>query len=116
MLSPSTSGSFAKFYREHTRKETANEYNITESNVSAWAKIFGCSKIFKQSYEMYLRSDRWRELALQVKRNSHWTCFYCGVQTPWLDVHHITYDRVFHETIEDLRPTCRDCHCKIHGR
>jgi len=33
-----------------------------------------------------------------------------------LEVHHLTYERMTHERIDDLITVCHKCHSKIHGR
>jgi len=41
-------------------------------------------------------------------------CERCGV--PWgLEVHHLTYDNLGDESLEDLICLCRDCHRQLHG-
>ena len=41
-------------------------------------------------------------------------CAICG-STENIDVHHLTYERIFNEDIEDLEPVCRERHKKIHS-
>jgi len=36
--------------------------------------------------------------------------------SPPLHVHHRTYERVFHETLDDLCVLCEDCHELFHGK
>jgi len=40
-------------------------------------------------------------------------CSDCGDVA--IDVHHITYERIFKEKFSDLTPLCRSCHSKKHG-
>ena len=64
------------------------------------------------SYTNYLCSDDWK-----YKRNKmiEWfkVCQKCGTNKK-LVVHHLNYDRVPHEKIDDLLVVCFDCHSKIH--
>ncbi len=40
-------------------------------------------------------------------------CYCCGNKND-LDLHHITYARIFKEEFDDVVPVCRRCHDKIH--
>lgn len=77
-------------------------------------------------YDEYLLSDEW-----QLKRCQRLlmceTCEFppsircehrdCGLFVPLsaLSVHHLTYDRVFRELMEDLAIYCHPCHAAAHG-
>ena len=76
-------------------------------------------------YRKYLQSQKWQEKRKKVferalknanSTNRFGVCEKCGYQ-PWrpiLQVHHLTYERVFHEEIEDLILLCPKCHKKHH--
>ncbi|MGB7101564.1 MAG: HNH endonuclease [Xanthobacteraceae bacterium] len=74
----------------------------------------------------YLLSAHWtafRKLALeaQSKRLGRNVCQRChkGVNEGppnELHVHHLTYERLGSELIEDVEIVCRECHDKIHLR
>jgi hypothetical protein len=65
------------------------------------------------SYDEYLRSTHWKQL-----RETHreWagepTCF-CG-KTEGLQLHHLTYERLGAEEMDDLRWLCKACHGMVH--
>lgn len=71
-------------------------------------------------YEHYLLSGEWgRKRAERLKR-SEGKCEACG-STYKVEVHHLTYDRIFHESLEDLIPLCQIHHAIVeaatrHGR
>jgi 5-methylcytosine-specific restriction endonuclease McrA len=60
-------------------------------------------------YRAYLRSPQWAELRrLVLIRDGH-ECRYCGA-TVCLEVHHLTYERLYHEPLSDLICLCAGCH------
>lgn len=64
-------------------------------------------KIYK--YNTYINSVEWKELCRRILARDKYLCRGCG-ETKSLEVHHITYDRLFHELEEDLTTLCRSCH------
>jgi 5-methylcytosine-specific restriction endonuclease McrA len=68
---------------------------------------------FKRRYRAYLWSKEWAALRHEVFTRDNWRCVYCTSHwAPFnrLECHHKTYDRVFHELLEDLETVCRNCH------
>lgn len=69
-------------------------------------------------YRRYLKSKSWQELRQQVLNRAGGRCENCGYQ-PWkpgtLQVHHRTYERVGHESMDDLIVLCPKCHMRLHG-
>ncbi len=68
-----------------------------------------------QKYREYLRSPEWRELTSQVRRRCDGICERCH-RVEMCDTHHLTYERVYHERLEDLLGVCRSCHKYLSGR
>lgn len=71
-------------------------------------------KTYKNKYESYIMSDEW-----QVRRNKRlewdkFRCQQCG-SSQQLQVHHLTYKRVFDEDILDLITLCKICHKDEHN-
>jgi 5-methylcytosine-specific restriction endonuclease McrA len=64
-------------------------------------------------YDLYLKSDQWREKAAAVKLLAHGKCEVCDSPLA-LQVHHIFYDCLFDEPLDDLACLCRDCHVNFH--
>ena len=67
-----------------------------------------------KEYKDYLKSDIWkgkRELVLDTLGKK---CKKCCTHKN-LQVHHKTYDRIFHECIEDFEVLCFKCHVIYHG-
>jgi 5-methylcytosine-specific restriction endonuclease McrA len=79
-------------------------------------------------YDKYLETAHWQEfrkliLERQFQRLGRNECERCpprknsedgsGVE---LHVHHLTYERLGRELIEDVQIICRECHDREHGR
>ena len=72
-------------------------------------------------YDRYLETAHWqsfRKLALesQLKKLGKSRCESCPTDSNDLHVHHLTYERLGAERIEDVTIVCRECHEKIHLR
>lgn len=67
------------------------------------------------SYKDYLDSDEWKKLRTRVRRRARGWCERCKVG-PRADVHHLTYERLGNERLDDLVAVCRECHEHLHGR
>ena len=68
----------------------------------------------KSNYEAYLQSAHWYFM-LRLKRESVGNkCEICGSPHD-LQVHHLTYERIGKERLEDLQVLCRYHHKKAHG-
>lgn len=65
------------------------------------------------TYDDYLASDKWREKRQRVLQRDGFKCFACGSDVD-LNVHHLTYERIYQERIEDLVTLCRSCHRAYH--
>jgi len=62
-------------------------------------------KSYKEKYLRYLRSKAWHSKRVQVLKRDNYKCIVCGCEKK-LQVHHLTYKRVFNEDIEDLITVC----------
>lgn len=71
------------------------------------------------NYEQYIQSAEWKALRQKVLERDRFQCQTC-CSTDDLEVHHRTYDRLFHEDLEDLITLCHECHeaitCVIRKR
>ena len=65
-------------------------------------------------YHQYLLSDEWKKKRDLVVQRDQKKCTKCG-SVKYLNVHHLRYDNIFNEPIEDLVTLCRDCHQVAHG-
>lgn len=63
-------------------------------------------------YEAYLHSAQWQKIRSERLRVDNFKCQKCG--RPFdLQVHHLIYDRIGHEDINDLITLCKNCHAQI---
>lgn len=72
--------------------------------------------ITAEAKEAYLKSAQWNELRLERLRIAQNKCEHCG-STKQLQCHHITYERLTQEHIDDLAILCggsNGCHQRIH--
>lgn len=72
----------------------------------------------KKTYKRYLRTQHWQQIRAKVLQRANGRCERCGYE-PWrpgtLQVHHLSYDRLGAESLEDLVAICPRCHMKIHA-
>lgn len=61
------------------------------------------------NYRRYLASREWALLKEQVRERSEGWCEFCEL-APYEETHHITYERIGHEHLDDLLATCKECH------
>lgn len=63
--------------------------------------------------EIYLRSSHWRAIRVE-KLKAQPRCESCN-KSGRLDIHHLSYERLYGELMSDLQALCRSCHNKEHG-
>jgi 5-methylcytosine-specific restriction endonuclease McrA len=61
------------------------------------------------NYKAYLHTQAWRNLSTAVKERDRYRCRLCGSRDE-LEVHHKTYARIGHESLDDLVTLCHRCH------
>jgi hypothetical protein len=77
----------------------------------------------KIDYERYLESEHWRTFRDSVLV-AHPRCERCNLGPSWsqyfygqsLNVHHLTYENLGHESPSDVEVLCIACHAKEHGK
>jgi len=69
----------------------------------------------KSEYQEYLASREWAEKKEAVKKRAAYICERCG-RRPIQATHHLTYERVGNEDLEDLQGVCRNCHAYLSAR
>lgn len=63
-------------------------------------------------YRRYLESPRWLKLSKAVRMRAKGQCEICR-RRAIEEVAHLTYERIFHEHIEDLLGVCKRCHREL---
>ena len=64
-------------------------------------------------YHCYMNSDAWKKKRNERLKLDNFKCQKCGSAMN-LVVHHITYDRLGREPMEDLITLCQRCHASLH--
>ena len=91
------------------RKEMANDPVVVK-----WNRVVSSVKsLWKEQYHLYLQSPDWNIKRSTVLERDKYKCRICGFGDK-LQVHHLTYDRVYDESLYDLVTVCEDCHTLIH--
>ena len=65
-------------------------------------------------YKRYLASREWAVLKRRVRERSQGWCERCRAR-PYQETHHLTYERIGRERLEDLQALCRPCHAYESG-
>jgi hypothetical protein len=65
--------------------------------------------MYSVEYQTYLNSREWKLKRIQKLNSVGHQCEACG-ETQYLDVHHLTYTRLYRERLSDLQALCRSCH------
>ncbi len=68
----------------------------------------------QERYARYMTSREWAIRKRPVKERSGGVCERCKIN-PSTAVHHLTYERIYRERLEDLQDICEACHSFIHG-
>ena len=66
-------------------------------------------------YGRYLASREWALLKEQVRLRCWGHCERCLVGS-YEETHHLTYERIGHEVLDDLLAVCRNCHEFLSGK
>lgn len=66
----------------------------------------------KAEYAEYLRSPHWRQFRKSAEKHLPKVC-PCGARRG-LHLHHMTYERLGRERLEDVAWLCGDCHHALH--
>ncbi len=67
----------------------------------------------KRDYGEYLNSIDWKAKCTRVIQQRGKRCEVCN-SSYRIEVHHLTYARIFNERLEDLQVLCFQCHRKAH--
>lgn len=64
-------------------------------------------------YEQYLRTVHWSCVRHRALKAAEWRCQECGARYG-LEVHHLHYDTIGRETLDDVAVLCEECHEAKH--
>lgn len=60
-------------------------------------------------YELYLKSEKWKRIRIRKFKQVGRKCEKCGSKKG-LQCHHLNYERLGKEKLNDLQILCTDCH------
>ena len=71
-----------------------------------------------EEYRKYLQSDQWKAKRRLVLEFMGYKCVKCRKQLTesTANIHHLSYERVRNETLDDLIPLCKECHKLEHSK
>lgn len=64
-------------------------------------------------YNIYLQSYEWKILREEVLNRDNHRCQYCN-QAKATEIHHLTYEHLGNELLNELISYCSACHLKVH--
>ena len=94
------------------RRRTRTTILDMEFNVPKKEWILPNVKHWK-SYEQYIQSEEWQASRKLILERDDYQCTMCG-SNKTLQIHHITYENLYHENMNDLIVLCADCHTETH--
>lgn len=98
------------FRTKHTDVHDSPFSNLTP--IKEWrADIF----MSAEDKQQYMLSAEWYELRTLVFIRDKHTCQSCGSQTS-LNCHHVTYQHLGAESLDQLTTLCTTCHTALHKR
>jgi hypothetical protein len=65
-------------------------------------------------YKQYLRTEHWKEFREYALKEHGEVCEDCGTTDVKFDVHHLTYENLWEEELEDVVVLCHPCHWARH--
>lgn len=74
---------------------------------------FGKTDKNRPFYAEYIHSKKWKEKAFQRLKLDNFQCQRCH-SAKNLTCHHVTYDHLGNEPMEDLVTLCKECHRAAH--
>jgi len=88
----------------------------SEDNINAVGAFKACGDVgsFKK-YGEYIKSDLWQQKRGRRLKKDEFRCVNCGSNVG-LEVHHVSYDRLGDECVDDLRTLCAVCHARVTAR
>lgn len=102
-------------FKKESHEEWKNNIKEEMSYISKEVSENNYRNSKKGQYDIYLYSKEWKLKRDLVLKRDKYICQECKVNQA-IDVHHLNYDRLFNEKLEDLLSLCRECHFKIHNQ
>lgn len=68
----------------------------------------------EKQYKRYLNTKKWKDKRIELFNIRGEKCEKCGSKND-LHIHHLTYENIFNEKLEDLQILCKFCHKAEHN-
>jgi 5-methylcytosine-specific restriction endonuclease McrA len=112
-----------KTARQRQKKARSRRNHVTVTYKTGEVEKIKPGKLKKRSkgdawrkrYYAHLASPKWQALRDQVIKRDKGLCVDCKKPPRRPQVHHLTYERMGDEHLEDLVLLCNGCHMKRHG-
>lgn len=118
MTKPLSSRIFGKEIRAGFNFDTFHlwkaELNEERNDLFESKKLADFRKSKRYKYLEYLQSDVWKAKRKLVLERENDLCESC--KNPAVDIHHLHYDNLYNEPLEDLQALCRPCHSRVHNK
>lgn len=101
-----------RFFDESAKLNRDKEVNVLKIDFKK-KNEYNFPLRYQKGYVDYLKSEKWKELRLEVLKRDDFLCRKCTTEKA-CHVHHLTYERLGREKLEDLISICFDCHIKEH--
>ena len=96
------------FFQEWKNQKKAESTMLYES-----LKYANYQNTNAYKYHQYLQSYEWKSKRKLVLNRDNNLCQICKTEQA-LDIHHLRYENLYNEPLEDLQALCRDCHVNMH--
>jgi len=104
-------GEFSKERFKEWKSDKQAERNLI-FNIAQHIKF---TKTTFYRYNIYLLSQKWKALRREALTRDGYICQYCK-ETEATEVHHLSYNNLENESLDELISYCGDCHKKVHDK
>lgn len=101
------------FLELNKKKEKPHRNKLKKREEPEFVEAYVNKEDYKEKKRLYFRSEKWRENRLRTLLRDNYSCQSC-LSPENLQVHHITYVRIFEEHQDDLVTLCSICHNSLH--
>ncbi len=101
-----------ELFVKNTDSEYENPYRNIDTSLDYLNKK-GNKYMSTKEKEKYMKGEQWKALRILTRLRDGSKCRVCGSMRN-LNCHHIHYDNLGNEELDDLVTLCENCHTKLH--